>query len=101
MTRSCPCVSRSGGPQRIAMIGCILNKVWEDRCRTCRLVLAGQIRVAGRRPAMAEVQTQARLVDPGLNATRGVSTTLRRTEIERAITEGEYPAQLRLEVSRA
>ena len=50
---------------------------------------------------MAEVQTQVRLVDPGLIATRGVSTTLRRTEIERALAEGEYPAQLLLELSRA
>lgn len=49
---------------------------------------------------MAEVQTQARLVDPGLIATRGVSTTLRRTEIEHALAEGEYPAQLLLELSR-
>lgn len=49
---------------------------------------------------MEEIQTQARLVDPSTFAGRAVSTVLPRAEIERAILEGGYPAELRLEISR-
>lgn len=49
---------------------------------------------------MVELQTQARLVEPGRFDARGVTTVLRRAEIERAVADGAFPAQLRLELSR-
>jgi hypothetical protein len=51
---------------------------------------------------MEEMQAQARLVgsDDSLFAGGGVSTTLPRTEIERALAEGEYPARLDLQIKR-
>jgi hypothetical protein len=49
---------------------------------------------------MVETQTQARLVEPAAFAGPGVSVAIRRAEIEAALTEAEYPAQLLLHVER-
>jgi hypothetical protein len=45
-----------------------------------------------------EIQTRARLVEPSFAG--GVTTTLPRAEIERAVAEGEFPAWLELRVKR-
>src|SRR5947208_8021770 len=49
-----------------------------------------------------EIQTQARLVDLGSAgfATRGLSATVPRAEIEESILRGEYPARLVLDIGR-
>jgi hypothetical protein len=50
---------------------------------------------------MVELQTQARLVDPAAFTGAGVSVGIRRADIEEALAEAAYPAQLLLEIERA